>query len=501
MDIVINLDKLADIFSQPADVLVANFFLYVGWIPVAWLLLWMAWVLWIYYIQEDYGSKREFILLALDVPVENEQTPVAVEKLFAHLAGAHGSINLWEQYWDGKTQDAFSFEIVSIDGYTQYLIRTMPKYRGLVEAAVYAEYPGAEITEVTDYVTGMPDRFPDDVYDLWGSEYILRNSSYYPIRTYKEFEHQLSGDFKDPLAAMIELFSGLYKGEQCWYQIILTPVGQHFHEGADKEINKVVGFKPKSAGGKDIADRIINPLLKFLSGLADFIVPGGEDETQKEDEPKLDMLNLKPLQKKAAEAIQQKVSKLVFDVKIRFIYIAEKEALRPSRNNSFTGVMKQFGVEDLNQLKPDTEMTMTKTHYFFKEKQLNRRKTNIIVAYKARSNWLGRLSFTLNIEELATIWHFPVESAVKAPLLQKVPSRKSEAPGYLPVGGTTSAAESELNFIEELGIDGAEKKPEKYREEIKRTPEKEIFTNGGEASSGDKIRAEPAAQPENLPIG
>ena len=109
MDIVINLDKLADIFSQPADVLVANFFLYVGWIPVAWLLLWMAWVLWIYYIQEDYGSKREFILLALDVPVENEQTPVAVEKLFAHLAGAHGSINLLEQYWDGKTQDGFHF--------------------------------------------------------------------------------------------------------------------------------------------------------------------------------------------------------------------------------------------------------------------------------------------------------------------------------------------------------------------------------------------------------
>jgi len=468
MDIVVNLDKVLAIFNMPADILAAKVFLYLGWIPFAIFIIWASCILWMYYIQEKYASNRTFILLAVDVPAGNEQTPAAIEKMFAHLSGAHSNNNLIEEYWEGKSQDSFSFEIISIEGYTQYVIRTMPKYRDLIEAMIYAEYPEAEITEVEDYTADIPDRFPDDNYDIWGGEWILVKSSYYPIRTYRDFEHQLSGDFKDPLAALIESFNSLRKGEQFWYQIILTPFGQSFPKGADDEINKVIEGKSKPS--KDLIDKlIIDPLLQLLSGMADFVMPGMVSEQKQEDEKEINMMNLKPLQKKAIEAIQQKVSKIVFDVKIRFIYIAEKEVMNKARVNSFVGIMKQFGVEDLNSFKPDMDVTVTSTAYFWRQQRLNARKNRLIQAYKNRSNWNGRTSYNLNIEELATIWHLPVESAVKAPMLQKVSSRKSEAPSYLPIDGTTIVSDADIelqknlsfksdNFIDEV-MGGKETQP------------------------------------------
>ncbi|NTU99066.1 hypothetical protein HGA64_03615 [Candidatus Falkowbacteria bacterium] len=39
----------------------------------------------------------------------------------------------------------------------------------------------------------------------------------------------------------------------------------------------------------------------------------------------------------------------------------------------------------------------------------------------------------MNSEELATLWHFPIEHVVKAPMLQKASGRRAEAPMSLPV--------------------------------------------------------------------
>jgi len=109
-------------------------------------------------------------------------------------------------------------------------------------------------------------------------------------------------------------------------------------------------------------------------------------------------------------------------------------------------VMKQFNVNDLNGLKPDMDFTVTTAKYVWKASRLNGRKNRLVAAYKARDNWAGRLPGILNIEEMATLWHFPIEESVSAPMLQKVSSRKSSAPGYLPVqsgGGAESVSLSE----------------------------------------------------------
>ena len=53
-------------------------------------------------------------------------------------------------------------------------------------------------------------------------------------------------------------------------------------------------------------------------------------------------------------------------------------------------------------------------------------------AYKKRKMIVGATPFVFNIEELATVWHFPL-SHVKTPLLQKAQGKRAEPPPGLPI--------------------------------------------------------------------
>ena len=71
--------------------------------------------------------------------------------------------------------------------------------------------------------------------------------------------------------------------------------------------------------------------------------------------------------------------------------------------------------------------------YFFKKSRLSGRQTRLMSGYKSRSGTTGRLSRLFNIEELATLWHFPIEAVVKAPLISKASGRKSAPPDSVPL--------------------------------------------------------------------
>ncbi|HMB65910.1 MAG TPA: hypothetical protein VKO42_03450, partial [Patescibacteria group bacterium] len=217
MEIVIDLSKIQALLNLPPDVLLFKLLVNVGWIPIAIVLLWGFKELWLSYIRSKWAEKNaNFVLLAIDIPRDNQQSLKAVENLFSYFSGAHGSIDLIEKYWEGKWQLYFSLEIVSVEGYTQFLIYTPEDFRDLTESAVYSQYPDAEITEVDDYTQGYPTRFPDDKYDIWGAEFMLANNHMYPIKTYREFEHTNDPTkeiFKDPIASLMDLNNSLGPGE------------------------------------------------------------------------------------------------------------------------------------------------------------------------------------------------------------------------------------------------------------------------------------------------
>jgi len=434
MNLTIDLSGLeALLYLPPAQALWRIFFWYFGWLPIAIVILIGIIDVWLHHRYHLWGAKQKFMMLAIDIPRNNAQSPRAVENLFTYFAGAHGSISWWDKWYRGIYQLAFGLEIVSIDGFIQFLIHTPVNFRNLVETAIYSQYPDAEIYEVEDYTATAPNKFPDEEYDIWGAEFIQTANPVLPIRTYPEFEHKMGEpevQWKDPMASLMDLMSSLQKGEQLWYQIVLVPIDTSWAKKKDIFISKIL--KEKIPGTK--ANTFVDQIIEWIGDVSEQIysIWGDIEDKKKSDDP-LKMMNLKPGQKKLVEGAELKSAKLGFDVTIRGLYLARKEVMnKPKAVSGFVGFIKQFNTNDLNGLKPDMKVTATSTQYFRAKQRLIYRKNQIMRGYKYRSEILGRKPWVLNVEELATLWHFPIDAVVKAPLIQRASGRKVEPPMALP---------------------------------------------------------------------
>lgn len=437
MEIVVDLSPIYSAANQGALSLAWYIFVHGGWIIYSVVFIAFGYRFWQINQQRKYFQKQKFIMLAIDVPKDTEQTPKAIEQLFSTVSGAHSPLSAKEIYLEGKFQLSFSFEIVSIDGYVQFLIRTPSQFRDLIESAIYSQYPDAEITEVEDYIDGAPDKYPNDTHNIWGSEIILSQKQILPIRTYSEFEDSVSGEFKDPMSSLLETMSKIQVGEQVWLQIIVRPTGYEWVKESLKETYKIAG-KKISSGGEGILTRMINSFssLFFISNGESMFwnsdAAGSQSNNKKDNEMPSMMLHLTPGERGTIEAIEKKASKTGFDCKIRLIYISPLEQYSTPRVvSSVFGSIKQFNTLDLNSFKPDPK-TKTQIMYLFIKSRLAQRKRRIMAGYKNRSTVWGHSTFILNTEELATIWHFP-DKYIKAPLLQRTESKKSEAPFSLPI--------------------------------------------------------------------
>lgn len=458
----INFDTsgLEQLLYLPADVLIWRLlFWYFGWLVICIVMFIGIIEAWSRMRHETWEDKQKFVLLAIDIPRNNAQSPRAVENLFTYFAGAHASKSMIENYWKGEHQLVFSFEIVSIEGFIQFLIWTPEKFRHLTESAIYSQYPDAEVYEVEDYTKGAPSHFPDDEYDIWGAEFIQVRNSMLPIRTYPEFEHKFGEpevQYKDPMASLMDVMSSLQKGEQLWYQVVILPCNQEWVHEKDHLISKIL--KEKLPATK--ANNFVDGILKWMGAVSESIYQlwGDIEEKEKKPDDPLRMINLKPGVKKQVEGAELKASKLGFETKIRAIYISRKEILNKQKVVSgFVGFIKQFNTNDLNALKPDTKVTMTKALYFFTKYRLNRKKWKIMRAYKGRSDNKGRKMWLMNVEELASIWHFPIDAVVKMPLVQRAGARRVEPPMSLPFddGPKKMSANREPIFDDDFEIEPA----------------------------------------------
>ena len=410
------------------------FFKTIGWTFPVFLFIYGLILYWQFWIRNKYRKEREYILLAIDVPKDNEQGPKAVENIFNQLAGAHQPLKIYEKWWTGEIPDNFSFEIVSLGGYIQFIIHCERKYRDLIEAIIYAQYPDAEIIEVDDYTKNFANiKFPNEKYQLWGTELKLAKKQYYPIRTHPEFEHVAEGaeGYKDSMAGILESLTRIGPGEQIWIQIVTTPADNDWGEGAKPIIKKLAGAR--SEGSKGIFGKISSYTSEFEKQI--FATPEGTTTTKKDEPPTL-LLYLTQGEKDIISGIEHKIGKIGFHTKIRLIYLAEKEKFNKPVAKAIYGGFKQFNTLDLNSFKPDTR-TLTGGIVWFKKMRVIARQNKILYKYRYRGHWLepGYYGYILNNEELASVYHFPV-LAVKAPLVKKIEAKKAEPPMSLPIEGS-----------------------------------------------------------------
>ena len=395
------------------------------------------------------------VLLAIDVPRMNEQSIQAMENFFDHLQGAHGTINWWQKYIDGEFQLSFSCELVSLEGNVQFLIRAPKHLRNLAEAAVYGQYPDAEITEVDDYINTVPRIFPNDTHEMWGCEFSLSAKEvYFPIKSYLKFQDRFGEQvFVDPMAALLETLSTIGPGEQIWLQYLIKPLEVGWgRKGGQVLINKMLNIKEKEAAPGLIGSALAGTstlLSEFTQELAGTGWAGNEEK--KDEKADAIMLRLSPYQRELLEGVERKISKLAFNTKIRLIYTAEKGHMNKAIGvNGVIGAIKQWTDMNSNGLKPMLKETGTNApFYYLRDYRRNTRRNTLMSAYRDRDGVVGMAGKPLCSEELASLWHFPSIN-VKAPLLKTTSFKKAAAPVGLPLAGEMPVMEAPRKITEAM---------------------------------------------------
>ncbi|MEZ7821378.1 MAG: hypothetical protein QMB51_03665 [Patescibacteria group bacterium] len=391
-------------------------------------------------------AKTKRICLSVDIPKNNMQTPKSIESLYLQLMSTYSKANLQEKYFKGKVQaETFGFEIVSLDGYIQFLIYCPSSTKDVVESAIFAQYPDAEIMEVPDYTQNFPDSFPSEEWDMWGSELDLKTpkEDFYPIKTYSDFIDEDAEElrYKDPLAGILEIMSKLKLGENLCIQMLVRPHDpgdSSWYKKVRAEINATIGVKEVAPVAKDgPVKALLSPFITIGKDVFSQLLTteiSKDADVKKEEKSDLTAwaTKLKPDQKIAIELMEKKLSKKAMESKIRIMYIAKKESM--NRAKGITGIMgtiSQFNNPYGASLIPCGDVTTGIPKYFRVKQRVAKRQNLFIKAYKGRSMWRGKVKYHLNAEELASIFHFP-NISVRAPMVTKVESKKVEPPMDLP---------------------------------------------------------------------
>lgn len=405
------------------------------------ILIYVAILLWVRYVQLKYISKLKSFLFEIKIPKDIQKSPLAMEIILASMQ-ASGAATYTEAYLDGKVKGWFSLELVSIEGQIHFYIwSSEPKFKKILEAQIYAQYPTVEVYEVPpekDYVRQFA--FDSAKHIIWGLQFKLMKPDVYPIKTYVDYamDKDQKDEYRiDPMTAVLEYLGSAGRGHQIWMQILIKMHGKE--DLKSHRLNETKDWKGKA---KDEIKKI------KVASMLDMDPEKVESEHIKKAEESLKFPNMTKGQTEAIAAIERSVGKMAFDTMIRGFYLSDKETFNPAYISGYIGSMRQYNSLTLNGLRlskwtdVSDELKDWSTIFPFLKKVIARKKAKLTKemfnAYRLRSFFFPPYQnyrqnpFILTTEELATIYHFPGNVSA-TPTLSKIASKKSEPPANLPV--------------------------------------------------------------------
>jgi hypothetical protein len=412
-----------------------------GWLALVGLAVYILFKLYYFEIVGQFVASQQWVFLSIKVPRENLTSTLAVEQIFTQMHALFSSLTFTNKYMEGKIMLWYSLQIVSLGGKVSFIIRVPKDNKELVEAAIYSQYPNAELDEVDDYLENINYDPQTSDFDLWGTEFSLVKDQVFPIKTYREFEHPTAEQkIIDPLAPLIESLTKMQPWEFYGVQIIIQPAGDGtWEEASKKKAKELTGEKlPKTITFKD-------KLLSPFDAVADFSFGSLLTTTVKPEAPKdqkNNLQNMTEVEKDTVNAIQSKIAKPGYFTKIRHLYIAPKDKFDPTKKALTIGAMRTLGSGNSNGFKPDTKKTWTDPKYKisptlekpYLERLKAERKKYLFQGFKERNIFFGNAMPVLNVEEIATIYHLPLTLNPSQPPVAVVESKKAQPPVNLPVG-------------------------------------------------------------------
>ncbi|MFA7209779.1 MAG: hypothetical protein WC120_05910 [Parcubacteria group bacterium] len=380
-------------------------------------------IIWKDFVQNNWLGSLEWTMLEIIPPKDLEKGPKPMESVYQGLCGVLTTFNTFDEWVSGKTTDRFSLELVSLGGEVHFYVRVQKRLYNLVESQIYAQYPGAEIREVEDYMRNFPRVVPNRDWDLWGSDIVLSGPDPFPIRTYDKFEEDITGTMIDPMAGFVELFASVPPGQNLLWQMVIFPEPEPWKKNQMSYVQKVAGREKGESGGilQDLKDIFAHLFSAFL-GPVEF-----PKKAKKEEQPLA--FRLTPNETEQLKALEENLSKNTYRVKMRMLNIGLKENFEKTLHTAFFGVLRQFNDLNSNNLKPDN--TKTVANFVAVDSRVQTMKRRIYNRYRNRN--MDGNKFAFSVTELATVYHLP-DMGVMTPALPRVESKKGTPPSNLPIG-------------------------------------------------------------------
>lgn len=335
-------------------------------------------------------SMQPHALLVLEIPKANDKKELAAEAMFAAL---HGILKpRVGRFARAPIQERISFEIAVVDKRIRFYVWVPEHLKSFVEGQIYAQYPTAQIKEISDdYAHLSPDQTV-----VHSTELVLTDNETLPIKTFQSFE-------VDPLAAITATLSKLEQSnEEMWIQMVIKPIDDDWHKRSGAMVKKIKANAAKTSLG-------IGQIIGALAKPPEYDKKGGEGELSERDKSRI-------------SAIQEKSTKLGYQVKIRLMYIGADANIARLRMQSMVGTFKQFNTTNLNGFQ-------SKSPSFDHSR---------VTTYKNREFFDG--GYILAIDELASLYHLP-HTNVETPNIVWANSKTAEPPSNLPTLSHYSAEE------------------------------------------------------------
>ena len=291
----------------------------------------------------------------------------------------------------------------------QYLETAFEKY-------VQGVYPRAIVEKIpNDYTVFEPQG------ETAGAYATLKENYLFPISTYQKLE-------KDPLSTITNNLSKIRANEGAAVQLIIRPLsGLNMRKKGEKALQKIrEGKHARSAVNEATQSALMNAFWELFKG--------DSNKHSKEEALKFEKPKEQGVDQVSYDAIQSKIQKQPFQTNIRLVASAQsKERAQEILHNLITA-FSQFSLSAINSLnvKEVKPGQLKKFAYEFSFRVFNKKQSSI-----------------LNIEELASIYHFPTHFT-ETPYIKAAKSAVAPPPADLPETG--------INLLGKVLFRGEEKK-------------------------------------------
>ncbi len=297
-----------------------------------------------------------------------------------------------------------AFEIASQIGSSDISFYVaVPKYlESVFEKYVQGVYPNAVVDKVPqDYTIFEPQGATAAAYLR------LSESSLFPISTYQSLE-------TDPLALVTNNLSKISANEGAAFQVLIRPLSRlNLRKKGEKALKKIREGQPIRYA---VVQAYQGPIMEILEDMSKVFF--GKSQKKKEEEFGLREKE-QGFDQKGYDAIQSKIQKQPFEVNIRVVASAQSEGRADEILNHLISAFSQFSLSAINSLEPKEvyKRELQKLIYDFSFRNFNKNQSNI-----------------LNLEELASIYHFPTHY-IETPYIKAAKSITAAPPTDLPETG------------------------------------------------------------------